>query len=250
MLPLFVVHLVKQAHKADAVVDEAQGIVEPGVVVEKTNGNHRNVRFPDQADGGILPLPFADGPALAGLQIRHGARRKDSQRLTFVNLLQRAFDAADAGGGGHLPGGGGIHGNEIGPKSLEPHQELVHQHLGLGADVPQDIHQADPVNMAVNVVGNGNESPFGKLFQALGVADGKIYPCIVQNAFGIVRSGGRASRSHTVVGFIGFVNARHLHNQVVKNLPELSLEDRGEFIPGFFWCDGVHYFLTGGSILL
>ena len=189
MASLFVEDLVEQAHEADPVVDEAQGIVETGIPVEEADGDHGDTGLADELDGGVLPRPLAQDPALAGLHVGHGAGGEEHQGLARVQLLQGGLDAVDAGDRGRAPvRGGGVDGDEIGGQPLDPQEERVHQGLHGGTFVAEEVNEADAVQMAVHVVGNHDERALGQLLQPFRVAHGEVYAGVVQDGPGKVRS--------------------------------------------------------------
>ena len=95
-----------------------------------------------------------------------------------------------------------------------------------------DVHQADAVQMAVNVVGNGNESAFGKL-EPLGIADQEVRPDLVQDSLGEIRSGGDALFLHVVVNLVHVVDTGNPHAGFIQHFPQPAFED-GEHLCSLF----------------
>ena len=94
--PALVEHFVEQADEAHPVVDEAERVIESGIPVEEPDGDDGYMGFPDEPDGRILPVAFADGPVFPRFEVRDRAGREDTQGTNLPNLVQGVLDAVDA----------------------------------------------------------------------------------------------------------------------------------------------------------
>ena len=141
--------------------------------------------FPDEPDGGVLPVAFAEGPPLLRFEVGDGAGRKHAQGAALLNLQQGAFYSVDAGGRRGLAGvQGGIDRDEVRGESGNPGQQFVDQHFGFRPPAAEQIQQTDPVDMPVDVVGDDDERPFREVPEPFRVPDAEIDADVIEDAFG------------------------------------------------------------------
>ena len=88
---------------------------------------------------------------------------------------------------------------------MNPHEELVHHDLGLGAQMAQQIYQADAVQMAVDVIGDDDKGTLRELREAFGMADTEVYPEPAQEPAGKLRPRRNVLVLHPLVNLVHVV---------------------------------------------
>ena len=92
--------------------------------------------------------------------------------------------------------------------------------------MPQHIYQGNAVHMAVHVVGDGDERPFGE-GQPFRVADKEIHAHAVQEGFCEVRPRRDPVLFRLLMQAVHMVDAGHFQGQPEQQPPRFSFENGG-----------------------
>ncbi len=219
-------YLRRQTQCAQTPVDKPEDVGHGTVTAMEKNGDYRYAELFDKTD--YIRLPLTVFKTQVFVDLRHGASREESYRLSGADLLDRSLDTKH----GYclflrILARIGIDRNKIGTHGRYMVEHHIDHHLESGATLSDDIDQTDPVKRSERVVAHCDERSFRKILEHLKTIDAQFYIQIAQQPFNE-----RNSRSGTIVTmqFIDFINIEPPKQAVYQFLMPLQLRHHPYYV--------------------